>query len=200
MFKEKNGGGLKPIRVLLIEGDPSDARFLTALFAKEQSRDFDLLTATCLEEARRILESEPVAVALVNLYLRDSSGLNTLAKVYDASPDTAVVVMTDLNYSDMAMGAFKQLAPNYLIKGNIDGPILFRVVRDALERQKLDQERGLQERRLVDLKVPQTIGRVANDVAQNSAAAIACWHGFQKRAENSILNLADVLRNVLQVC
>ena len=65
------------------------------------------------------------------------------------SPDLAVVVLTGLADEHMGEEAVGAGAQDYLVKGQVDGFLLQRVVRYAVERQRAEEtQRQLHEARL----------------------------------------------------
>ncbi len=120
------------LRVLLVEDDGGDA-FLVSELLHEVSAPFDLDTVTTVAEA--IAKVDGYDCALLDLDLPDASGLSGLASLLEAQPGTAVVVLTGI--SDQRLGALAVAAgaQDYLVKGRIDGVLLERAVRYAVERR-----------------------------------------------------------------
>ncbi|HYR89238.1 MAG TPA: response regulator [Terriglobia bacterium] len=160
-------GVTKPIRVLLIEDNPVDVRLMQADFRKFGSGEFDLTAVEHLSEAIRFLNNNSIDVILLDLFLQDAAGLETLSRVRKAAPEVPVVVLTGLDDEAQALQAMKTGAQDYLIKGNINSRVLFRVIRYAIERKQGEIERRVLEQRLMQGEKLAAVGTLAAGVAHN---------------------------------
>lgn len=124
-------------RVLMVEDDPRDAR-LTEIGLNE-SGDIvaALFHATDLASAVETARQEVPDVVLLDLGLPDSQGLATLRDFVAQVPEIPVVVLTHLADDDVAAEALEQGAQDYLIKGRLQGELLRRILRFAVERHGL---------------------------------------------------------------
>lgn len=130
------------IRVLLIEDDPDDAtliaHFLSETHADEAGRPrFELKTADRLSTGCKALAQEPFDAVLLDLVLPGGVGIEAFAKVRETRPEAPVVVLTGLKDESLALEAVRQGAQDYLLKGTIDGELLKRSLRYAIERGRL---------------------------------------------------------------
>jgi signal transduction histidine kinase len=156
-----------PIRVLLVEDNAIEAKFLSADFAKRGGSEFSLETARTLSEAFAILENTSIDVILLDLFLTETYGLQTLSIVRERTPDVPVVVLTGLNDEAIALQALKHGAQDYLIKGSVDSCALFRVIRYARERRLVEAERRSLEQRSLQVRKLEALGTLAGGVAHN---------------------------------
>ena len=129
-----------PIRILLIEDNPADARFVVEMLkdavAEGAPFAFELVHAARLDAALKLLDKGGVDAVLMDLDLPDSRGFETFHRVRAKAPDVPAVVLTGLADEDMGVRAVKEGAQDYLVKGQVDGNILSRAVRYSVERQK----------------------------------------------------------------
>jgi signal transduction histidine kinase/HPt (histidine-containing phosphotransfer) domain-containing protein len=130
---------MDPIRVLLLEDDPADARLVDLMLRKAPRTVFSVEICSKLAQAVERLAQGGFNVVLADLSLPDSSGLATLKALTDTAPDMAVVVLTGNDDDSQAIEALKHGAQDYLVKGRDDGFILSRVVRYAVERKNAEQ-------------------------------------------------------------
>ena len=126
--------------ILLVEDNPGDAGLIRELFRDLQGRSFDLITAASFREAYERLKARNVDLALVDLSLPDSQGLDTFRNLAAGYPSLPQVLLTGLNDQDTAIQAVREGAQDYLIKGEVDGPILMRAVDYAIERKRIQAE------------------------------------------------------------
>lgn len=128
------------------------------------------------------------SVILLDLFLPDAQGLDTLTQVLLASPDTPVVVMSGLSDEAIALSTLQKGAQDYLIKGDTSGQLLVRSLRYAIERQRMQgrlqhtqQELRLQAQReaLVNritraLNLECDPRRVLDEIVQQLAVPMNC--------------------------
>jgi serine phosphatase RsbU (regulator of sigma subunit) len=134
------------MRVLLIEDDDGDALLVDELLL-DAGAPFVLLRARTLGEASTMLPD--AGCVLLDLELPDSRGLTGVRALQKAAPDLAVVVLTGLSDEHLGEEAVRSGAQDYLVKGQVDGFLLQRVVRYAVERRRAEEiQRQLAEARL----------------------------------------------------
>ncbi len=122
-------------KVLLIEDDEFYVRSLKDLIAANQGL-FEVETADCLKSGLSRLSEGGIALVLLDLSLSDSIGVTTLRRVCDHSPHIPVIVLTSCDDEDVALQTMQSGAQDYLVKGQIDGPLLRRAMQYALERKR----------------------------------------------------------------
>jgi len=123
------------LRVLLIEDDPGDA-FLVGELLAEVNAPIELSVAESLAEAVPRLDG--VDCVLLDLGLPDASGLDALRQILRSTESVAVCVLTGLGDEHLGIAAVGEGAQDYLIKGTVDGVLLSRALRYAVERQRAD--------------------------------------------------------------
>ena len=134
------------IRVLLVEDDDGDA-FLVEELLREAGGGVEVQRARLLADARKPIRDADCV--LLDLGLPDSQGLDGLRWLLRERPDVAVVVLTGLADEYLGEQAVKAGAQDYLVKGDVSGKLLLRVIRYAMERRRWDEaQRQLQVARL----------------------------------------------------
>lgn len=134
-----NGSNIK--NVLLIEDNKGDARLLEEMLFDVGESAFKLIWADTLLTGLKYLKRGGVHLVLLDLGLPDSEGFETFRKIHGTVPDLPIIVMTGLNDEKMAVDAVREGAQDYLVKGQVDGNLLIRAMRYAIERKKLEIER-----------------------------------------------------------
>ena len=107
-----------------------------------------MIVARSFGEARQLLSADASAFqcVLVDLSLPDADGLDMLREVLGLAPRAAVLVLTGLNDAQVGVAAVAAGAEDYLVKQEVDAPLLARAVRYAIERKRADEsERELAE-------------------------------------------------------
>jgi serine phosphatase RsbU (regulator of sigma subunit) len=129
------------IDVLLIEDDDGDA-----LIVQELLHDVPATAdapAVRLKQASSLAAAEPLlpgaSCVLLDLGLPDATGLDGIRWLQREVPDTAVVVLTGLANELLGAAAVRSGAQDYLVKGHVDGALLYRVIRYAVERKQAEK-------------------------------------------------------------
>lgn len=144
------------IRVLLVEDDPDDVLLLREMLREADAIEFELTHVERLEAAISTAAQEQFDVLLLDLSLPDSRGLETFNELHRQLPEMPVVVLTGLDDETVATGAVHGGAQDYLIKGQVNGTLLVRSIRYAIERQRASYYRDLlNQRELFDTAVSQ---------------------------------------------
>ena len=134
------------IRVLLVEDDDGDALLVEELLL-DAGQPFFMTRARTVAEAARY--ARDVGCMLLDLELPDSRGLQGVRLLHETFPNLAVVVLTGVADERMGEAAVAAGAQDYLAKGQVDGFVLHRVVRYAVERRRADvAQRQLREAEL----------------------------------------------------
>ncbi len=126
---------MTPRHVLLVEDDPGDA-FLVGELLAEVEPDLRLTVATSLAEAVELLPGADVV--LLDLGLPATEGLDGLCEILSADAGAAVCVLTGLDDEHLGVEAVASGAQDYLVKGKVDGPLLIRAIRYAIERRRAE--------------------------------------------------------------
>ena len=129
----------KSIKVLLIEDNPGDARLVREALADARNTSFELECVDRLSTGLKRLAEGEIDVVLLDLSLPDSSGLDTFAKVHTHASAASIVVLTGLDDETLAVETVQRGAQDYLVKGHIDGNLLVRSLRYAIERKRAEQ-------------------------------------------------------------
>lgn len=130
-----------PVQLLLVEDDLGDAVLVQELLA-DVAPQMEVLHVGTLREAEELLPGGLDCV-LLDLGLPDAIGLEPVARLRAAAPDAAVVVLTGHDDEHRGIEAVSTGAQDYLSKSGVDGSMLARAIRYAIERRRL--ERSQQE-------------------------------------------------------
>ncbi len=133
------------INVLVVEDNAADLKQIKGMLA-EAAQDFQIFTASKVEDALSLMQDLPFGVVLLDLSLPpEGHGLDTLRRAQVAASAIPIVVMTAKHDEKLALLAVRAGAQDYLVKGKWDAQLLIRTVLYAVERHRMLME--LQEAR-----------------------------------------------------
>ena len=100
---------------------------------------FTLEQVDRLQSALDRLTQTGVDVVLLDLGLPDSEGIETFLRTHREAPGEPIIVISGRDDESLALEAVRSGAQDYLVKGRIEGPLLARVIRYAIERKVAEQ-------------------------------------------------------------
>ena len=162
--------------VFLVEDNPGDARLIEEMLqdvddilrrvipedsmASTQHIHHEQRLSTALES----LDETDVHVILLDLNLPDSTGLDTLKTVIDATEIVPIIVLTGLKDRDLGIQAIQLGAQDYLVKGEVTADILLRAIHHAIERTRQERARKRQREQLASLN---RLNRIVQDITHS---------------------------------
>lgn len=126
---------METIRVLIIEDNAGDADLVREMLDGGGTARYEIEHAEDLQAGTLCYADRGADVALLDLGLPDSQGLETVGEARRRCPDLALVVLTGQDDPDLALAALRAGADDYLVKGGFAGELLRRTLRHAIERK-----------------------------------------------------------------
>ncbi|MEX1191639.1 MAG: response regulator [Brumimicrobium sp.] len=124
------------INILLVDDNPADIFLI-----KDLLLDSDLLIPTFFETdsvqgALNILKKERIDLILLDMFLPDSSGVETFNSVYEKHPETSIIILSGLSDKNIAFKTVQAGAQDFLLKGEFDERLLEKSIIYSIERKK----------------------------------------------------------------
>lgn len=138
----------RPIRLLLVEDNPGDARLFAEMIKEARAFQFELVHRESIDGALISLALQCPDMIVLDLGLPDAGGVDAVRQVRHAAPLTPLVVLTGLDDEAAAVEALHAGAQDYLIKGQLSTSLLVRALRYAFERHGMQM--ALRKESLVD--------------------------------------------------
>jgi diguanylate cyclase (GGDEF)-like protein len=174
-----------PIKILLVEDNPADARLIEEMLAEATGLLCDLKWVDNLTAGIKHLEAGGIDVMLLDLGLPESSGLDTLQRLHAQVPNVpTLVVLSGLSDETIAIQAVQSGAQDYLVKDEVNSALLVRSIRYAIERSQA-QEALQQAHSELERRVMERTAELANTVDALNAEIIE-----RKQAEERIRYMA----------
>lgn len=128
------------LKVLLIEDNLGDARLISEMISDVAGSKIQIDHAFRLSTGLERLSKCQFDAILLDLGLPDSTGLDTLRKVHARAGSVPIIIMTYNEGEEIGLKAMQTGAQDYLIKLQIDGVLLVRSLRYAIERMKSEEK------------------------------------------------------------
>jgi serine phosphatase RsbU (regulator of sigma subunit) len=131
---------LFPAKVLLVEDDDGDALLVQEML-EDAAPHVEIVRATSLAETLALEIEGAVACVLLDLGLPDAHGLQALERVREQARRVPVIVLTGHADEQAGIESLGAGAQEYLVKGRVDGELLLRAIRYAVERTQAESSR-----------------------------------------------------------
>ena len=134
---------MQNINIMIIEDDLNYARSLKRMLSYKPvgilpEAGLKILNFGTLNKALKFLKSNNVDIILLDLFLPDSKGINTLEKVNSIMPNIPIIVLTGMiDDVNTAVSFIEKGAQDFLMKNDINVNLLFRSIMYAVERKKI---------------------------------------------------------------
>jgi DNA-binding response OmpR family regulator len=119
-------------RVLIIDDDKSILNILSRILVK---KGFSVDTAQSGQEAMRKLAAKTYSVALIDVRLQDTNGLDLLIKIQEIAPKMRKILLTGYPSDEDRIKALERGADYYLAKP-VDSEKLVEIIRDKTRKDK----------------------------------------------------------------
>jgi len=130
------------IKALLIEDNPGDSRLIQLMLEEAGEGMFELESVDRLEAGSCRVSEGGYSIVLLDLTLPDSQGLETFSRLHARAPAIPIIVLSGLSDTTLAVQAVHEGAQDFLVKGQVDGQLLVRAMRYAIERKRMTEQLG----------------------------------------------------------
>jgi two-component system sensor histidine kinase HydH len=157
-------------RVLIVDDNVELVGTLQAILSRATTGErgeatrLEVVAASRGEEALAVARSQGFDVAIVDVKLPDTSGVELIEPLRAASPFGEVVLITGFASVDAAIGALRSGAFAFILK-SFRPEELISTVDQALAKVRLKRERRSLERRAADAEALSTMGTLAMNLA-----------------------------------
>ena len=160
-------------QLLLIEDNEDDANLIIKALTKIEDSTFKIEWRNSLAEGKKALVANNFDLVLLDLFLPDSEGMETIEAVLDSAPTIAIVVLTGLDDDKISLQAIQAGAQDYLVKGSFHIQVLRRVIVYAIQRKN------------IELELNATVDRLQREVVERTKAEDALVQ-YKNRLEDIV--------------
>ena len=142
---------MEEVKILIIEDDASFASLLQNQLSMLGYSPYDLVNIDNLAEAEDIKDEFEPDVILLDLNIRDSSGIETYEKISSVFKEAPIVVLSGMDDRNLAMRIVAKGAQDYLLKNEINGGALDKTIKYGMLRKTFQVKLSESERKYKDL-------------------------------------------------
>lgn len=127
-------------QILTIDDNPADANVLKRLLRATAPDEFEMHHFATAQEGLWYLKNHPCDCIIVDYLLGAEDGIETIQKIRASGNDSAILAYTGAGSETIAVQALQAGAQDYLVKGEVTGPALYRALQGAIERAALNRK------------------------------------------------------------
>jgi signal transduction histidine kinase len=183
---------VRPIKVLLIEDNPGDARLIREYLGEIPGKAFEMDWVDRLSEGLKHIDGKDAA--LLDLTLPDSMGLETFKRVHAQAPALPIIVFTGNDDDSLALKALQDGAQDYLVKGQVNGQLLARSIQYAIERKRIAEALKSEISKHMELEADLIKAKEAAEEAAKAKAAFLANMSHELRTPmNAVIGFSSLL-------
>lgn len=129
----------RKLKVLLVEENAGDTSLIREMLAHVRGTPLALVCADGLSAGLERLAAGGHDVVLLDLFQPDNRGHEALAQLHARAPHVPIIVLTDREDEAVAVKAVREGAEDCLVKGQMNGHLLVRAIRYAIERKPAEE-------------------------------------------------------------
>ncbi len=137
--------------MLVVDDNECDALLTQRVLSRAATARFTMQWAATYRDGLAKLAATPFDVGLVDLHLDEKDGIEFIRDALRANCKAALIVLTGAGDLNIETQAIHSGAADYLVKGNFDAELLERVIRHAIERQRVQAVLAEERQRLKTL-------------------------------------------------
>src|SRR5262245_3434749 len=205
-----------PLRVLIVEDDAAEVELLTHTLQSSEA-GVAVHAVQSLDDAIHFLSHQKLDVVIVNLFLRDSRGLQTFTELRERFSDIPFVIISSPDDLSSATQAVRAGARDFIIKGRVNTAGLMRSLTCAIERERVhtavrdlslfDELTGLHNRRGFGVLVHQllTMSKRSEQRMVFMYADVDGIHSINElygyyEGDQALIEAAHAFRDTLRTC
>ena len=138
-------------KILIVEDDLSFANLLQERLTLLGYNPFELLCIDSLDEAISVKKELNPDVILLDLNIRDSSGIKTYTSISELFEEATIIVLSGLDDQSLSLEIVAKGAQDYLLKNEINAGVLDKTIKYGILRRTFQVQLTESEKKYKDL-------------------------------------------------
>lgn len=130
-----------PVTILLIEDDEEDYILLKKILAKIPHANYKVLWKSSYTDGLTCMLKREHDLCMLDYRLGAQNGIELVKEARSQNYELPVILLTGIDENEIDIQAFQAGADDYISKGQLQGELLYRIIRYAIERRKAELER-----------------------------------------------------------
>lgn len=124
------------LKILVVEDNLGDFVLLKDFIQLSAWPDAEIVLRNTMETAVEYLEKNQCHIVFLDLYLPDSSGLESFSRLKETCTSAIVIILSGLHDMKTSLEAISSGADDYLTKGEFDEILLEKTITYSIERKR----------------------------------------------------------------
>jgi len=142
---------MENVKILIVEDDLSFANLLQERLTLLGYNPFELLCIDSLDEAISVKKELNPDVILLDLNIRDSSGIKTYTSISELFEEATIIVLSGLDDQSLSLEIVAKGAQDYLLKNEINAGVLDKTIKYGMLRRTFQVQLSESEKKYKDL-------------------------------------------------
>lgn len=125
------------IKILIVEDNYPDYILVKEILMQSGAKEKNIFYADRIAAISEVKEKIKPDIILLDLGLPDSTGIGTFLKVMEMAGDAAIILLSGLADTEIALETIKMGAQDYLMKGELNEQLFKKTIGYALERKRI---------------------------------------------------------------
>ncbi|MBI5741110.1 MAG: EAL domain-containing protein [Nitrospirae bacterium] len=130
----------KVVKILLVDDDEDDYIMTRDLISEIEGTRYELTWVTTYDKALEAIDGKNHDIYLVDFHLGERSGLELLREASEKGCRAPIIILTGQADKGLDVQAMRSGAADYLVKGQINAPLLDRSIRYSIERKRSEDD------------------------------------------------------------
>jgi len=142
---------MENVNILIVEDDLSFASLLQERLVLLGYRSYDIVSIDAIADAMEVKEEFTPDVILLDLNIRDSSGIATYDRIQAIFDEATIIVLSGMDNRALSLEIVAKGAQDYLLKNEINAGVLDKTIKYGMLRRTFQVQLTESEKKYKDL-------------------------------------------------